>query len=593
MFGSKYSSNSNKDDTSTILGECYDLNWLVDSSHSTQERYKDFLCRICHKIANNALELCCKEHEKNDEAYIVGESCLQRYLKENNGKCPITNHNSCDFQKSVSIRKQISKIQVLCPRQYQITVSNTSSIRSAKQLLSAMNFKKLSGTTDLNCSDKECSFKGSVKDLEHHLLKECSLSRTKCEFYEYGCSEALEPQQVASHNQSNMAEHLQMVMAELKKRPSKKSDTSHSSNGNDNGSSNGNENNLLEEIKKLRILLNDKDKTIEQLKQTIEQLQQSNNNNNSKKTHSRKESKNMKVDTSENNNNNNDNNKLKDTVKGLFGNNAMSPLATMSSANEEKDKRELSYLSCEDMVRTLRASDYLENGKDYLLVEKSNTKIQMKNKEWNEYKYGIFLLGKNIEITCDCANEGLGHLRIRCSHLLLANDTCVIHCNGLGFKSMKGPGHGKLGAGGGYGTKGTGKQGGKSYGEETLLKEIYFGSGGGVPVMGTGGGNGGGIIELVITQHFVNYGKIQCNGLDGSDYLGGGGGSGGSILIKVVNEKNNFKHVTGTLQCLGGNPNTSWREGGVGRIAIYGFALQPKDLEHITPIPYHKPFIIQ
>ncbi|ETO01440.1 hypothetical protein RFI_36000 [Reticulomyxa filosa] len=173
-------------------------------------------------------------------------------------------------------------------------------------------------------------------------------------------------------------------------------------------------------------------------------------------------------------------------------------------SDEKQKKKELGCLSCEDMIRVLRTSEYLENGKDYLLIEKHNTKIGMKNKEWNEYKYGIFLLGKNIEITCDVASEELGHLRIRCSHLYFANETCLIHCNGLGFKSMKGPGHGKLGAGGGYGTKGTGKQGGKCYGDESLLKEIHFGSGGGVSMLG----NGGGIIELIISQYIVNYGKI-------------------------------------------------------------------------------------
>ncbi|ETO10872.1 hypothetical protein RFI_26505 [Reticulomyxa filosa] len=54
------------------------------------------------------------------------------------------------------------------------------------------------------------------------------------------------------------------------------------------------------------------------------------------------------------------------------------------------------------------------------------------------------------------------------------------------------------------------KRGGM-YGEDTLLKEIHFGS--------------GGIIKLKIEELLINYGLIQSNG-------GGGGGSGGSILIE-------------------------------------------------------------
>ncbi|ETO26259.1 hypothetical protein RFI_10878 [Reticulomyxa filosa] len=134
----------------------------------------------------------------------------------------------------------------------------------------------------------------------------------------------------------------------------------------------------------------------------------------------------------------------------------------------------------------------------------------------------------------------------------------------------------------GYETKGTGKQGGKCYDDGSLLKKVHFKRGKDE------------IIELIISQHIVNYGKRQCNGLDGSDILGGGGGSGGSILIKVVSENFSLlKHTPGIIQCLGGNKNTSWREGGMGRIAIYGFNIESKDLESISPVPYNKQFIVR
>jgi len=178
------------------------------------------------------------------------------FLKENNNKCPITNHHHCEYQKSVSLRKQISKIPIMCPRQCQIVTSNTSSIRSAKQLLNVINFKKNSSTdSSSGCSDKECSFKGCVKDLENHLMKECTLSRMKCEFYEYGCTEMVEPPHVQEHNQSYMAQHLQYVLNELKSKKSKSNnDSNHSSTdsyySNNNSSSGSDTNNLKEELKK-------------------------------------------------------------------------------------------------------------------------------------------------------------------------------------------------------------------------------------------------------------------------------------------------------------------------------------------------------
>ncbi|ETO05275.1 hypothetical protein RFI_32119, partial [Reticulomyxa filosa] len=208
---------SGKDDVNSMLTDCYDLGWLVDSA-GAQERNKDYLCRICHKLANNALELSCKEHESNDEVFVVGESCLQKYLKENNGRCPISNHTSCEYQKSVSVRKQISKMAIYCPKQQQISMSNTSSSKSAKQLLQALrsdliNLKKPSSQSEggrPNLFEKECTFKGTIKDLEQHLLKECPLCRVKCEFEEFGCVDTIEPSQLSHHNDTHLAQHLQL-----------------------------------------------------------------------------------------------------------------------------------------------------------------------------------------------------------------------------------------------------------------------------------------------------------------------------------------------------------------------------------------------
>ncbi|ETO02902.1 hypothetical protein RFI_34511, partial [Reticulomyxa filosa] len=76
--------------------------------------------------------------------------------------------------------------------------------------------------------------------------------------------------------------------------------------------------------------------------------------------------------------------------------------------------------------------------------------------------------------------EELGHLKIKTSHLWIKHSSSKIDCSKLGYPKNQGPGKGANG-GGGYGTKGEGYNGqdGEMYGEETLLKQIHFGSGGG------------------------------------------------------------------------------------------------------------------
>ncbi|ETN99557.1 hypothetical protein RFI_37911 [Reticulomyxa filosa] len=218
-------------------------------------------------------------------------------------------------------------------------------------------------------------------------------------------------------------------------------------------------------------------------------------------------------------------------------------------------------------------SSNLKNGIDFLLVTEHEQTIQLKNKKWNNYKFGIFLLGENITLTLGCnrkyEEEELGHLKIKTSHLWIKHSSSKIDCSELGYSMNQGPGKGNSEGfgGGGYGTKGEGNdgQGGEIYGEETLLKQIHFGSGGTFGV----GGSGGGIIQLIIEQQLLNDGSIQSNGGNGTC---GGGGSGGSILIELQCQSQ-FKQNFGTIKCIGGNGGY---KGGDGRIAIYGIELSSK-----------------
>ncbi|ETN99058.1 hypothetical protein RFI_38429, partial [Reticulomyxa filosa] len=211
--------------------------------------------------------------------------------------------------------------------------------------------------------------------------------------------------------------------------------------------------------------------------------------------------------------------------------------------------------------------------------------IKLENNKWRDFKFGVYLLGDYNILTVNCDLD-MGHLKLKTSHLWIAK-TCYISCSKLGYPSEKGPGKGENGSkelrgGGGasYGTKGRtfnfvnshGKNG-QLYGENTLLKEIHFGSGGGrakyksYPLKG---GNGGGIIEIIVQQQIINDGCIECDGdcgicmsyLGGLKNVGAGGGSGGSILI-VVQAPSNVPQKFGVINCLGRG------RAGHGRIAIY------------------------
>ncbi|ETO21673.1 hypothetical protein RFI_15530 [Reticulomyxa filosa] len=254
---------------------------------------------------------------------------------------------------------------------------------------------------------------------------------------------------------------------------------------------------------------------------------------------------------------------------------------------------------CENILSSIKSSN-LKNGTDFLLINENNQKIKLKNKEWHNYNFGVFLLGKNITLTVSIDREKnkdeLGHLKIKAGHLWIKHPSSTIDCSELGYPSNQGPGKGgigRCGGGGGYGTKGErdistiyGK-GGEIYGEETLLKEIHFGSGGGsgITLIFNYGGNGGGIIELIIEQQLINCGSIQSNG---GDEWGGGGGSGGSILIELQGQSypNKFEHTFGTITCIGGNQNEK-NKGGKGRIAIYGIELLSSDIKDINPKPFN------
>ncbi|ETN99820.1 hypothetical protein RFI_37647, partial [Reticulomyxa filosa] len=90
--------------------------------------------------------------------------CLQSYLKQNNGKCPIQQHEKCEFSKSKITRQQVSDLLVICPRQYDLKK------RESKE-----------GTTlgEKEEDESQCDYKGKIKEMKDHLNKSCQLISTQ------------------------------------------------------------------------------------------------------------------------------------------------------------------------------------------------------------------------------------------------------------------------------------------------------------------------------------------------------------------------------------------------------------------------------
>ncbi|ETO19777.1 hypothetical protein RFI_17453 [Reticulomyxa filosa] len=250
----------------------------------------------------------------------------------------------------------------------------------------------------------------------------------------------------------------------------------------------------------------------------------------------------------------------------------------------------------------------LTNNVDFLLITENKKTVRLKNNEWNGFKFGVYLLGEYTKLTVDCNKKSnkkeLGHLKIRTSHLWMKSVTSTIDCSGLGFPSDSGPGMGGKarkpfcsGGGAGHGQRGSEENmvqgngaGGPVYGEKMLLKQLLCGSGGGFGFDGANGnirygGSGGGVIEIVVEQHLLNYGTIKANGSHGTGGWGGGG-SGGSILIHLRPRPTTSPHVLGNITCKGGNQLYS-NKGGDGRIAIYGATFLPEETQKIKPRPFN------
>ncbi|ETN99204.1 hypothetical protein RFI_38277, partial [Reticulomyxa filosa] len=155
----------NRKELFSISG-CYNKNWVLLTNE--QQKLNALICCLCNQIANNALELQCNEHENSEQAYLVGEECLQEYLNQNSGKCPIGQHKHCEFSKNKSLRQQVLDLLVICPRQYDL---------QKKQSNQETNTGEKEGyKNELNWNlINQCNYKGKIKEIKDHLDKSCEL----------------------------------------------------------------------------------------------------------------------------------------------------------------------------------------------------------------------------------------------------------------------------------------------------------------------------------------------------------------------------------------------------------------------------------
>jgi hypothetical protein len=179
--------------------------------------------------------------------------------------------------------------------------------------------------------------------------------------------------------------------------------------------------------------------------------------------------------------------------------------------------------------------------------------------------------GKITHSAGNSAVVGTINIDIQVGDLIVYSEGSI-DVTGKGYYRNNGPGMGPYEAGSGYGGYGgsspAGLVGGPSYG--SIDNPLDLGSGG---YNSSRGGDGGGLIKIVIANDLVLDGTINANGTGGatSSLSAGSGASGGSINISI----SNLWSGSGSITSNGGNGGTYLHAaggGGGGRIAIRGYS---------------------
>ncbi len=97
---------------------CYPKEIFLDPSKA-----EEYSCLKCGLITRDACAMACAEHENDEDGdeenakmKIFGEKCVSSHLRENDNKCPQTNHENAKYEKIRVIERTIKQLKVKCPR---------------------------------------------------------------------------------------------------------------------------------------------------------------------------------------------------------------------------------------------------------------------------------------------------------------------------------------------------------------------------------------------------------------------------------------------------------------------------------------------
>ncbi len=89
---------------------CYDPKIFIDKSS-----IEKVLCFLCQRVAKDTVVLCCPQHEDDDISALFCKLCLEKEISSSK-TCPIGQHGSPTFERSVYAQKQIENRKVKCSR---------------------------------------------------------------------------------------------------------------------------------------------------------------------------------------------------------------------------------------------------------------------------------------------------------------------------------------------------------------------------------------------------------------------------------------------------------------------------------------------
>ncbi|ETO34748.1 hypothetical protein RFI_02342 [Reticulomyxa filosa] len=154
---------------------CFNKDWILQSNKQEQINY--FICLYCKHVANSPIELNCIQHKQLTCPFIIGENCLNQFLKDNPNSCPVQSHNDCKYSQSKLAQVQIDDLQ------------------------------------DLQAPTQEGEGNEKlIKELNDHLDNSCILKLLNCWYKSFGCDHTCSKQKLQEHLVSNLKVHFDLAV---------------------------------------------------------------------------------------------------------------------------------------------------------------------------------------------------------------------------------------------------------------------------------------------------------------------------------------------------------------------------------------------